>query len=336
MIGDGSVERDLSRTSKKQKKSTTSTSPNFFHQLPTPLWPLHGQPPLRCGPVSLEVRELMERRILYQSEEYVIIDKPPDVSMDTSSGCGEDVGTLVTCESLARHWIPSLASSNICLQWCHRLDHGTSGVLLLALNKTAAATACEAFADRTTLKTYSAVASGIIRPESFPWIKDIAQDGLFGEGNAVGESRVYRDPSLSNSCFVIDAPLGPMTTDFRMQIKYPTPNSNGRPLIKSSEQLEVIRMIPKAKEVTIGTVDNKANGGKGGKKKKDGMFKSAMTLVEVVGYGVFMGHPVTHLHLTPRTGRRHQLRVHLASIGHSLVQIVCLWLTFCICLSSVT
>ncbi|KAJ3287135.1 RNA pseudouridylate synthase domain-containing protein 1, partial [Blyttiomyces sp. JEL0837] len=29
--------------------------------------------------------------------------------------------------------------------------------------------------------------------------------------------------------------------------------------------------------------------------------------------------PVTHVHLYPRTGRRHQLRVHLFSIGHSII-----------------
>ncbi|KAJ1483693.1 pseudouridine synthase [Baffinella frigidus] len=47
--------------------------------------------------------------------------------------------------------------------------------------------------------------------------------------------------------------------------------------------------------------------------------RAASTEVEVVARGVYRGSNVTKVSLAPSTGRRHQLRVHLASIGHSIV-----------------
>lgn len=41
--------------------------------------------------------------------------------------------------------------------------------------------------------------------------------------------------------------------------------------------------------------------------------------MQVLQYGSWRGHPVTKLLLTPISGRRHQLRVHLASIGHPIL-----------------
>jgi len=45
----------------------------------------------------------------------------------------------------------------------------------------------------------------------------------------------------------------------------------------------------------------------------------AATLVEVVALGRAGGAPATKVLLTPVTGRRHQLRVHLAALGHAIV-----------------
>ena len=44
-----------------------------------------------------------------------------------------------------------------------------------------------------------------------------------------------------------------------------------------------------------------------------------MTIVTVLKRGYFYNEPVTLLQLNPHTGRRHQLRVHLASIGHPII-----------------
>lgn len=50
--------------------------------------------------------------------------------------------------------------------------------------------------------------------------------------------------------------------------------------------------------------------------------RSAKTMVQVLHRGFLAGHPdvpVTKVLLQPETGRRHQLRVHLLSIGHPIV-----------------
>lgn len=43
------------------------------------------------------------------------------------------------------------------------------------------------------------------------------------------------------------------------------------------------------------------------------------TDIEPIKKGLFLGRPVTLVHLYPQTGRRHQLRAHMHHIGHTIV-----------------
>ena len=87
------------------------------------LWPQHGQPPPRCEPSSVAS---CAPQVLLRAGEYVVLDKPPDVRMD-------GVNHAVMMNTLAEHWLGALP------RFCHRLDYGTSGLLLGAFSKRAAA-----------------------------------------------------------------------------------------------------------------------------------------------------------------------------------------------------
>jgi tRNA pseudouridine32 synthase/23S rRNA pseudouridine746 synthase len=47
--------------------------------------------------------------------------------------------------------------------------------------------------------------------------------------------------------------------------------------------------------------------------------RPAQTLLRVLARGTFQGRAATRLSLTPLSGRRHQLRLHCAAIGHPIV-----------------
>ena len=47
--------------------------------------------------------------------------------------------------------------------------------------------------------------------------------------------------------------------------------------------------------------------------------KNAETLISVISRGFYQGEPATKVLLNPKTGRRHQLRIHCHSIGHTIV-----------------
>ena len=116
--------------------------------------------------------------ILYESSDYIVLHKPPDLRMD-----GDFPATV---HKLLWYWyrppslmldidddnadtkfyerVATLPKLNTIpdnqLRPCHQLDYATSGVVLLARNKPAARIACEAFHDRAMQKQYLALVQG--------------------------------------------------------------------------------------------------------------------------------------------------------------------------------
>lgn len=83
--------------------------------------------------------------VLLRHADFVAINKPADVSVHQDQDSDGLTQQLAAQLGVSRVWL------------VHRLDKPTSGVLLLALNETAASVLAQQFAERTMQKTYIAL-----------------------------------------------------------------------------------------------------------------------------------------------------------------------------------
>jgi 23S rRNA pseudouridine1911/1915/1917 synthase len=111
------------------------------------------RPPVRAQ------AEAIPLDILYEDEDVIAVNKP--AGMTVHAGAGNSRGTLVNA-LLGRG--QALSQSNDLLRpgIVHRLDKGTSGVILVAKNDAAHAKLGEAFRRRAVKKTYIALVQGLL------------------------------------------------------------------------------------------------------------------------------------------------------------------------------
>jgi 23S rRNA pseudouridine1911/1915/1917 synthase len=149
-------------------------------------------PPLQAAPEDLPIE------ILYQDAAVIAINKP--AGLVVHAGAGAHSGTLVN--RLVHHF-KSLSSVGGELRpgIVHRLDRGTSGVLLVARNDAAHRALAQQFAGRTVEKTYVALVEGRIAADSGQITTPITRDPVrrtrmtarLGQGrSAFTEYRVRR------------------------------------------------------------------------------------------------------------------------------------------------
>ena len=183
------------------------------------------------APVSATPQpEALPLVIVFQDTDVVVVDKP--TGLVVHPGAGRTSGTLVNA---LLHHIPDLSGIGGVLRpgIVHRLDRGTSGLLIVAKNDQAHAHLARQFAGRTVTKEYLAVVLGVPRP----------------------------------SKGTIDAPIG---RDPRHRQRMAARAPRGRTAHTAYEVVEVLH-------------------------------GSALLRVRI------------------RTGRTHQIRVHLASMGHPVI-----------------
>ncbi len=93
-------------------------------------------------------------RLLYQDEYFIAVDKPAGFHVHPH----EDVRHRVSRDKICLYHARRMMKQHV--YPVHRLDAGTSGVLLFALSSASAAKVCQLFTDRQTQKTYQAVVRG--------------------------------------------------------------------------------------------------------------------------------------------------------------------------------
>ncbi len=152
-----------------------------------------------AGPVPLQAApEDLPLEVLYEDASMMAINKP--AGLVVHAGAGASSGTLVN--RLVHHFSTlSQVGGDLRPGIVHRLDKGTSGVLLVARNDAAHRALAAQFAGRTVEKTYLALVHGHVRHEQGRVTTPIARDPVrrirmtakLGTGrSALTEYRVVR------------------------------------------------------------------------------------------------------------------------------------------------
>lgn len=139
-----------------------------------------------------------EINILYQDEALLLIDKPSGLL----SLSGKNPLNL---DSVHYRLVQQFPTALL----LHRLDFGTSGIMIVALNKTAAASINRQFQARTVIKTYQAVLAGRVDTDAGDIALPIAKDAI----NFPKLKICFETGKASSSHFeVLDRQTGPDTT----------------------------------------------------------------------------------------------------------------------------
>ena len=180
-------------------------------------------------PLGAEDRALLDSIALYRDEDILVLNKPFGLAVQGGTRTARHIDGMLA--ALAAEWgeRPRLV---------HRLDRDTTGVLVVALNRSTAAALGKQFMTRSVRKIYWALVKGLPKPP---------------------QGRV-------------DAPL----------VKAAGPEGD-RVRLATSEDEEAQRAV------TVYSVVDRA------------------------------GHRLAWMSLKPVTGRQHQLRAHMAIIGHPIV-----------------
>jgi 23S rRNA pseudouridine955/2504/2580 synthase len=117
-----------------------------------PLPPAEGPPPAAAPPsVSAADAEDLRARVLHRDDMILVIDKPAGLAVQGGSGTARHLDGMLDALRFDADERPRLV---------HRLDRDTSGVLVLARTRKAAAAVGEAFQDRAARKLYWALVHG--------------------------------------------------------------------------------------------------------------------------------------------------------------------------------
>lgn len=133
--------------------------------------PRHSGPAPALG-VSKADRTQILRMVIYEDDDVLVLNKPQGLAVQGGSGTKRHIDGLLA--GMADHFgdRPRLV---------HRLDRDTTGVLLVAKSRAAAATLGDVFRSRAAAKTYWALVKGVPKPPQgrieAPLVKASGPDG---------------------------------------------------------------------------------------------------------------------------------------------------------------
>jgi 23S rRNA pseudouridine955/2504/2580 synthase len=117
-------------------------------------------------------RQLVERMILYEDDHVLVVDKPFGLAVQGGTGTRRHLDGLLAGMTDRFGDRPRLV---------HRLDRDTTGVLLIAKHRSAAAKLGRIFQTRSAAKTYWALVKGVPKPAqgkvAAPLVKAAGPDG---------------------------------------------------------------------------------------------------------------------------------------------------------------
>ena len=116
-----------------------------------------SKPGLKAPPgVSKGDRDIIEKMILFEDDDVLVLNKPPGIAVQGGTGTKRHIdGMLAGMADRFGGERPRLV---------HRLDRDTSGVLLVAKTRNAAAKLGRTFQTRSAAKTYWALVKGVPNP----------------------------------------------------------------------------------------------------------------------------------------------------------------------------
>ncbi|KQN54374.1 RluA family pseudouridine synthase [Erwinia sp. Leaf53] len=150
-----------------------------------------------------------EIRILYQDEYLLLIDKPSGLL----SLSGKNPQNLDSVHYRLVQDFPGCAL-------VHRLDFGTSGLMLVARNKVINAALCQQFSQRTVSKRYEALLLGHLR-----------------EDEGVIDAPIGRDPALFPLMSICEMSGKPARSRYRVLERLRREGEGGEPLLLTRVRL---------------------------------------------------------------------------------------------------